>query len=219
MKAVAANFDGIARAYRWLEYLTLGRALERCRTHFLPLLADRRQALVLGDGDGRFLAALMAQNPTLNVDAVDTSAAMLRLLRERCEREARVSEHRLRVHHADALRYVAEAREPACDLVVTHFFLDCLKQPAVDELVAGVAVKLAPDALWVVSDFRIPHGAMRLPARVLVSGLYLAFRILTGLRTDRLPDHASTLGSAGFGCIARQHSLFGVLTTELWSRG
>ena len=59
----AANFDLIARPYRWLEYLTFGPALARCRNHFLPQLTDRRAALVLGDGDGRFLARLLAPTP------------------------------------------------------------------------------------------------------------------------------------------------------------
>ena len=80
------NFDRIARPYRWLEYLTLGRALERCRLHFLPQLTDRTQALILGDGDGRFLAALVDQNHILTAAAVDTSATMLELLRTRCEK-------------------------------------------------------------------------------------------------------------------------------------
>jgi hypothetical protein len=46
--------------------------------------------------------------------------------------------------------------------------------------------------------------------------LYLAFRILTGLRTTKLPDHASALLRCGFTRIAVQRALFGLLTTELW---
>ena len=44
------NFDRLARPYRWLEYATFGRTLERCRFHFLPALTSARRALVLGDG-------------------------------------------------------------------------------------------------------------------------------------------------------------------------
>src|SRR5206468_3304021 len=54
------NFNLIARPYRALEHLTFGPALQRTRTHFLPLLADRQNALILGDGDGRFTAALLS---------------------------------------------------------------------------------------------------------------------------------------------------------------
>ena len=75
---------------------------------------------------------------------------------------------------------------------------------------------IAPGALWLVSDFRIPAGLMRLPALALVRGLYLAFRVLTGLRTSRLPDLAAPLARAGLARVAHQHSFAGILTTELW---
>ena len=207
------DFNLIARFYRWLEYLTLGTALEDCRAHFLPQLADRRRALVLGDGDGRFLAQLLGHNPHLEADAVDTSAAMLELLRERCEAAALDADTRLRTYHSNALTFPLEGRY---DLVVTHFFLDCLTQAELDMLVTRVASTLAPGALWLVSDFRIPNGLIRLPAQMFIRSLYLAFRVLTGLRTTHLPDHVTALTRSGLVRVAHRHSLAGLLTTELW---
>jgi SAM-dependent methyltransferase len=214
----APNFDPIARSYRWLEYLTLGHALECCRLYFLPQLTHCRHALVLGDGDGRFLASLLTQNPTLEADAVDTSAAMLELLFLRCNSvrpnpAMPVAATRLRTHHTDARTFPPPAHS---DLIVTHFFLDCLTQPDLDALIARIAPALTPGALWLVSDFRIPKGPMRFPANLLVCGLYFAFRLLTGLRTTHLPDHATPLTAAGLTHIAEHHSLAGLLTTELW---
>jgi SAM-dependent methyltransferase len=208
------NFDRIARLYRPLEYLTLGRALEHCRLHFLPDLASRSHALVLGDGDGRFLAQLLRQNPLLHVDAVDTSAAMLQILQTRC----RAAQARLQTHQTDALAFAATQPAIPYDLVVTHFFLDCLAQPQVDALASRIAPNLAPDPLWLVSDFRIPSGPLALPARLLVRSLYLAFRILTGLRISSLPDHEAALTRAGLVRIAQHRSFAGILTTELWRK-
>src|SRR5271168_378857 len=122
MNATQPNFNLIARPYRWLEYLTLGKALENCRTHYLPQLLKRRHALVIGDGDGRFLAELLKRNPHLQADAIDTSAAMLQLLRQRCEAASPNGATRLRTCHANALTVPLEG---SYDLVVTHFFLDC----------------------------------------------------------------------------------------------
>ena len=51
MTPAQPNFDFVARPYRWLEYLTLGRALEHCRLHYLPSLLKRNRALILGDGE------------------------------------------------------------------------------------------------------------------------------------------------------------------------
>jgi SAM-dependent methyltransferase len=207
--ATAANFDLVARPYRWMEYLTFGRSLERCRNHFLPHLASCRRALVLGDGDGRFVAGLLAANPELQADAVDASPAMLRLLRNRAHK----SVNRLSVHQADALAFTPS--QP-CDLIVTHFFLDCLTQSQLDALALRLARHASPGALWLVSDFHVPSGSMKWPARILVRSLYLAFRLLTGLRVAALPDHASALKRAGFCRIQRHLSLAGLLTSELW---
>jgi SAM-dependent methyltransferase len=213
MSPAAPNFDRIARPYRWLEYLTLGNALQNCRTHYLSRLLDRRQALVLGDGDGRFTSRLLASNLSIKVLAVDTSTTMLQLLRQRSEATAPNTYLRLRTHQADALTHTLEG---PYDLVVTHFFLDCLTQPELNALVARTAEHLSPGALWLISDFRIPNGAMRLPAKLLIRSLYFAFRLLTGLRTTHLPDHAAPLTQAGLTRISHQHSLAGPLTTELW---
>ena len=50
------NADRIARSYRWLEYAAFGVALERARFDFLRCAAEARRVLILGEGDGRFLA-------------------------------------------------------------------------------------------------------------------------------------------------------------------
>jgi SAM-dependent methyltransferase len=211
------NFDRLARPYRWLEYLTLGRSLERIRLHHLPNLLQQKNALVLGDGDGRFLAHLLAQNLHLHAEAVDISAAMLQQLRRNCEAASPNTQSRLRTHQADARTFPPSDTPPhSYDLVVTHFFLDCLTQPELDSLVARIVPTLTPNALWLISDFRIPSGPMRLPAKLIVRTLYLAFRILTSLRPTHLPNHISPLTRTGLTRISRHHQLFGLLTTELW---
>lgn len=205
-----ADFDWIARPYRVLEYLTLGRMLERTREHFLPLLRDSTNALVIGDGDGRFLAKLFLANSQLRAMAIDSSATMLELLSRRCKPFT----NRLQVQQAD-VRQTLPCTDKPYDLVVTHFFLDCLEQDELLDLVLRVKPQLTPHAQWVISDFRIPTGSLRLPAWLYVRVLYLCFRILTGLRTTRLPDHSSAMDGAGLVCIGRKHLLAGLLATEI----
>jgi len=205
------DFDHIARAYQWLEYLTLGTLLERTRDCHLALLKDRSQAVILGDGDGRFTANLLAQSPRIRIEAVDLSRVMLSLLRKRCASH----QARLQTFQQDA-RHFTPQRQP--DLVVTHFFLDCLTQREVDDLVARLTSHLTPNALWVVSDFRIPDGVLRWPAWIYIRLLYFAFRLLTGLRTTRLPNHSAALERHGFAKVASQRRMLGILTSEVWQR-
>jgi ubiquinone/menaquinone biosynthesis C-methylase UbiE len=216
MNSNQPNFDRVARLYRWAEYLSLGLLLVRTRNHFLPQLTHCRHALVLGDGDGRFLARLLQRNPDLHVLAVDTSAKMLHLLRERCFSSVPGCVRNLRCMQVSALE-IAPSRDT--DLIVTHFFLDCLPQFEVDALVARIAAHIQPGTLWLLSDFAVPAAPILRPIAVLyIRALYLAFRLLTGLRTTRLPDPKAALTRVGFQLIARHEHLFGLLYTELWQR-
>ena len=214
MPPAAPNFDPIARPYRLLESLTLGRSLSRTRTEHLPSLTTARRALILGDGDGRFLAALLRINPDVYATAIDSSRAMLHLLATRCAFAA----DRLTLQQSDALALLtATSAAPSFDLVTTHFFLDCFTDPQLAQLIPTIRARLIPGALWAVSEFRIPPtGLMRLPARIVVRALYLAFRLLTGLRPTRLPDFARLLRQAGLVPVRTRHRLCGLLTAELW---
>jgi SAM-dependent methyltransferase len=206
------DFDRIARLYRWAEYLSLGPLLQRTRTHFLPQLTHCRCALVLGDGDGRFTARLLEQANGIRVLAIDTSAAMLGLLRKRC----RGSADRLRTLQASALTITPP---PDTDLIVTHFFLDCLTQTELDTLTASISASIRPGTLWLLSDFGQPAPRILRPfAELYIRSLYLAFRLLTGLRVTHLPDPQTSLRSAGFNRIARNEILLGLIYTEIWQR-
>lgn len=216
MSAQSHNFDPVARIYRWAEYIALCRVLESVRTHWLGELAGRRQALVLGDGDGRFLSALLQQEPQLHATAVDTSRQMLALLTVRCRRAASDADQRLTTVQASALDVTPR---PDTDLIVTHFFLDCLLQPELDQLAAKLHDTTAPGTQWLVSDFALPrHGWLRFGATLYIRALYMAFRILTGLRVQQLPHIDTTLSQHGFERTARHERLGGMLFTELWRR-
>ncbi|HKO17827.1 MAG TPA: methyltransferase, partial [Acidobacteriaceae bacterium] len=135
------SFDVIAKPYRWLEYLTFGRALSRCRSYFLPALAGSRRALILGDGDGRFTARLLAANPHLEADAVDFSPTMLALVTRRAHSAHPTASGRLSTHIADARHFSPGG---PYDLVIAHFFLDCLTQPDLDALASRLRPHLTP---------------------------------------------------------------------------
>lgn len=208
------EFDRLARPYRWLEYLAFGPLLQRTRTHFLPQLAACRNALVLGDGDGRFTAAMQRAHPGVHVHAVDLSAAMLRALAG----AAGLHHDRLSTEQADLRAWTPAPNRPY-DLVATHFFLDCLTTSEIATLAARLGRAVTPDAIWIVSDFAVPATLYgRLVAAPLVALLYLAFRLLTGLPTQSLPDHAGALNAAGWTLESKQERLGGLLVSQLWRR-
>ncbi len=199
------NCDPIARCYRWLEYAAFGRALQRRRIAFLGEIADRKRVLILGDGDGRFLARFAAQNCGASIDYVDSSARMLELARRRA------GSGRVSLHHADARTFLLANQY---DLICTHFFLDCLNEKDAAELVSKIARACSPDARWVVSEFRSDTTW----ARWIVRALYFFFRLTTGLQTSDLVDYRALLIGAGFQMIRCESARAGLLVSELWTR-
>ena len=194
-----------------MEMFSFGPWLQRCRCAWLDRLANCRRALVLGDGDGRFTARLLDKNPAVTLDAIDASPAMLRAL----IRRAGAHGGRVRAHRADVREL--QPGKSVYDLVVTHFFLDCLTAAEVTALAKMVRSAITDGARWVVSDFAVPPNRFgRWIARPLVAALYFAFGWLTGLRIRTLPDYAAALGEAGFELERKRTWLGGLLRSEVW---
>jgi SAM-dependent methyltransferase len=207
------SFDRVARPYRWLECLTFGPWLARCRSAQLAHLTTARRALLLGDGDGRFLARLLAANPTVTADVVDSSRSMLLLL----QRRLRKSEDRERIclHNADALTWNPTG---TYDLIVSHFFLDCFFPHQLEQLFDSVLPHALPGAQWVISEFAIPRNTFAAWfARGIIAALYRAFGWTTGLRVRALPDYATSLLRRGLILGQDQSYLAGLLCSQLWT--
>ena len=128
---------------------------------------------------------------------------MLQLSSERAGRE------RASYRHGDAL--AIPLAPSSYDLIVTHFFLDCFDAAGLDRLVARIRTTACPGALWLISEFRQP-----LWAAPIIRGLYLFFRVTTGLRVTQLADHRPVLRAYGFRLLSEETSWRGLLASELW---
>jgi SAM-dependent methyltransferase len=211
------SFDALAPAYQTLERLTFGGLLHWCRTAHLVRLRECRRALVLGDGDGRFLADLLRINPKIAVDSLDISPGMLALASRRVAKFPGVAS-RVRFTLADARTDPLPTSE--YDLIVTNFFLDCFGPVELAGVIRRVACVCAPDALWVDGDFRVPPtGWARPVAKCLLAGMYAFFRLTTRLPVGRLTDPVALLAAEGFRLAEETSRLRGFLSARLWVRG
>ena len=204
-----ARFGRLASMYRWLEYLSFGPYLDRCRNLRLPEMTSARNALVYGDGDGRFLARLVSAAPQMTITAVDADSTMLRHAARRLPPQAHVT-----LRQADALAYTPQGHY---DLIVSHFFVDCFSDAELISLLQRLPGAIDTSTVWVLSDFALPSGRVSSRVgRMVISALYTAFGMLTGLRTRSLPDHAAVMNAAGWLLEDQEHLLAGLLVSERW---
>ena len=209
------RFDRLARHYVWIEAVTFGRSLQRCRAALIGELTDARRALILGEGDGRFVVAFLKANPEVVVDVVDASPAMIALARRRVAAHPEML-GRVRWHVADARQFEPPA---VYDLIVTNFFLDCFPVEQLEPLIARYVECLTHDGRWLVGDFAQPEPkARRLAARAALALMYLCFTLLTRIPAGSLADPGPILRAHGFTARHEVRQLGGFLLASLWRR-
>jgi ubiquinone/menaquinone biosynthesis C-methylase UbiE len=211
------SFDALAPWYRTLEWIAFGDDLQRCRVACLGEIATPRRALLVGEGNGRFLCELLRLHSEVEIDCVDASRCMLQLARERVDQELPGPGERVRFLHQDIASWTAP--EHHYDLLVTHFFLDCFPASVLTGIVRKLAGVATDDARWLLADFCVPPDRSgRLRARGWLAAMYSFFRITARIEASELIDPTPFLRAEGFA-LARQHSFRkGMLKSEIWRR-
>jgi SAM-dependent methyltransferase len=240
----AANFDRVAAAYGILERIAFGDALQRARTAFLDHTIGSSRVLVVGEGNGRFLAELLRiANPDTEIDCVDSSAEMMRLAQRRIKpfvipsgvkgsrgsylcRSATGSldsardnwlGERIRFHHADFLAWQPERGD--YDVIVTHFFLDCFDREQLPNVIDKITALGAPGARWLISDFSLPpRGFRRWHARAWLKVMYSFFHLVSNLETNELVPFASLLREHRFHLRSLRAWRYDLIRAQLWQR-
>jgi SAM-dependent methyltransferase len=208
------NADRIASSYRWLEYAAFGLALEKARFDFLSHAAAARRVLILGEGDGRFLARLLLSNRNSCVAVIESSGRMIQLARSRVAPDDRL---RVEFHQIDAVAQPLPSGPFDC--VVSHFFLDILNCHDAEAVIGKVSAQLSPGASWLVSEFQEPSdGVPRLHARLWLAAMYGFFSMTTGLRASRLPPYRKMLERRGLAEVDHRERRFGLIRSQVWGK-
>lgn len=208
------NFDLVAPHYRLLETIAFGNALQKARTCWIQQIPRPRRALVVGEGNGRFLCELLRAHPRIDIDCVDASGGMLALARARVRRLRPESLASVRFFHLDVLNW---SPPDSYDLLVTHFFLDCFPREQVGAIVAKLAQAARPTAIWLIADFCIPHRRFaRTHAKFWVRMMYAFFRVVAGIPTKELVDPTPYLQCNGFIGRSLRLSRGGMLRSGLY---
>jgi ubiquinone/menaquinone biosynthesis C-methylase UbiE len=206
------SFDRIAPHYRWLETLVFGNQLQEARLAFLRGIESPRRVLIVGEGNGRFLAEFVRAHPGAVVDCVEASSRMIELARRRLKKQSLV-------HFIQADIGELKLVPNSYDLIVTHFFLDCFGKRTLAAVIAKLANSATPHVQWLVADFFEPTTRRRkLRARVLVALMYSFFRVVAGIEARHLVDYRPFLKAHGFALVGAVQSPNEVIRSEVWRR-
>jgi ubiquinone/menaquinone biosynthesis C-methylase UbiE len=211
------SFDSIAPTYRTLETIAFGGGLQRARVACLGEIRTLRRALIVGEGNGRFLCELLRRSPNLEVDCVDASGRMLKLARQRLERRLPADAARVRFLQQDIMSW--RPLEASHDLIVTHFFLDCFSADRLAEIVNRLSRAAMPSATWLLADFCMPAGGFaRVRARLCLAAMYRFFQFTAGIEAMELEDPSPFLRRAGFALVSQHLFQSEMVKSELWRR-
>lgn len=183
--------------YAACEHLVFGEALQLCRVAFLGQM--KGQVLSIGEGDGRFSEALLAQNPSLELQIIEPDETMRALIRRRTPRA----------------RFTSMEEAPACDVIVLIFVLDLFTRREAEALLKS----LPATKTLIVGDF-FPEevsGILKRPlARALVWMMYRFFHLFTQLKTRHLPPIREILESQGWICCEKKSQWNGLIQAQRW---
>jgi len=211
------SFDALAPWYRTLEWIAFGDDLQHCRVACLSEIAAPQRALIVGEGNGRFLCELLRLHPGVEVDCLDASDHMLRVARKRLERALPGRAESVRFLHQDIMSWALPERN--YDLLVTHFVLDCFPEAALTGIIKKLARTATDNANWLLADFCVPaRGMARLRARAWLAAMYLFFRVTARIPASELIDPTPFLRAEGFGLARQQLLRKGMLKSETWRK-
>ena len=209
------GYDRLADHYRFFETLMFGQNLAHARTALLGSIPSCDSALVLGDGDGRLLEALLSSQPECQITSVDQSQRMLEI------QQQRLSNHPLRKNiiwrQQDARNLTKFANE--FDLLVSAFFLDCFTTHDLETHLPHWLNTLRPGGLFYVVDFEEPKaGWKRIRGKIFLTAMHHFFRWQTNLPNRRLVDISRALNQCAIEMLVSQSMNHDLICARLYRK-
>ena len=207
------RFDRIARYYGWIESIVFGEDLQRIRCSHMETFLEAESILLLGDGNGRFLKALLDSGCSAKIICVDSSQRMLNLA------ESLTKDSECNVHFV--FSKIEDYNLPDSfipDVIGAHFFLDCFNEDEILVILGRISGWCKEHTKFIMSDFAIPEkkGSTRVIARLLVWQMIVFFRIFAGISAYKLPKISQLLREMSYKCIKKETLRNGFICSWVW---
>ncbi|HWB11362.1 MAG TPA: methyltransferase domain-containing protein [Pirellulales bacterium] len=180
--AVASFYEGLAACYSGGQIAAAKRAqLAEMRP------ADRVLYVGVGAGEDAIEAARLG----VQLTCLDLSSAMLARL------EARLGDTRAEIICGNAFDH---HRPGYYDVVTANFFLNCLSEPCMREMLAHLSTLLRPGGKLLIADLAFPQGSFpaRLAQRAYSRFANVSFRMLGLVSLHPIYDYRRALAACHF---------------------
>ena len=203
------NYDFVAPFYPLLEKAAFGDRLTEARNASLCSVVMAERALLIGEGNGRFLTACVEEKIGGSITVVDSSEKMLSLARSRIRGSA--LQTNVELVHADFRDW--SPLEPPFDVIVTHFFLDLFRPESQRRLIEKITALSTANTIWMNVDYRpVIHSRLH---RVIEWLQYRFDRLLSGIEADRHYDSAPIIREFGWEVQEEQSFCRGTIYSQL----
>lgn len=191
------GFNLLARPYHFLEKAVFANRLQYARCAHMKIFLGAKQILLLGEGDGRFLEALLEEGCRAEIIYYDFSTEMLDVARKRIEGKG----GSVRFCKGD-IHQLSLPGNFRPDVVAAHFFLDCFSEEELVGIIHRIECFIDLGGKMIVTDFQVPSGSWitRLRGRLLIRLMLLFFHVFAGISARRLPDFYKLLTGQGWEC-------------------
>lgn len=185
------SFDAVAPIYDHLARLVFGKSIARAQTHFLNAIPANANVLVVGGGTGWIIRELL-QNRCLNhIDYVEASMRMIHL----AQRKYDVIRKQPNMNAQTQVNFIHGTEENLpqkiiYDAIITFFVLDTQSDAPLQKMMSILYGRLKKPGVWLFADFKISRKKHeRWWHQLLVSAMFLFFRLTCRLQNNKLPDY------------------------------
>lgn len=204
------SFDRVAWCYDTLARLVFGRAQLRAQAHFLSLIPDFSQVLLIGGGSGWLLEQLLLQKPKVQVLYLEASSNMIRLAQKRT---SKLDTSLVEWCCGTEQSLVGSNR---FDVLLTPFILDLFtQQELLHQFLPRLVERLDEGGIWLFTDFVAPTSWWQ---KALERGMYWFFRPLTHIRASQLPEFNLCFEHFNFQIQASKFFYWGFIESKTLTR-
>ncbi len=169
------NFNLIAPVYDGLAKVVFGKKLKQIQTHFLPVISENANVLIMGGGTGWIINELFNTGFKGKLTYVEASERMISLSKKNCSFNDSVEF----IHGEES----ALPTDRKYDVIITNFFLDVFSEVRLDEVMMKLSEQLNNDGIWICSDFQ---NTGRFGHQLLLWFMFKFFKIIAKLESRSL---------------------------------